>query len=94
MKVIITIQEELYEQPISTVIERHRGHCRVLDIITIVDKYHILCDFDIPDENTASRKWLSPFYNNYIMKWQTIHKETIWHYTVDIDEWIKLKQSL
>jgi hypothetical protein len=93
MKVIITIQEDLYEHPISTVIERHHGHCRVLDMINILDKYHILCDFDIPDENTPSHKWLSPFYNN-IMKWRTLHKETIWYYTIDIDKWIKLKQSL
>ncbi len=71
MKVIITIQEDLYEHPISTVIERHHGHCRVLDMINILDKYHILCDFDIPDENTPSYKWLSPFYNN-IMKWRTL----------------------
>jgi hypothetical protein len=91
MKVIITIQEELYEHPISTVIERHHGHCRVLDIILLIDKYHILCDFDIPDENTASRKWLYPFYNNYIMKWQTIHKETAWDYNMNMSDWISLK---
>lgn len=94
MKLFIQIPKGIYENPAFTIVERHHGYCKVLDIITVFDKEYVLCHFNIPDEETALSRWLSPYYTHFTKYWRTIQKETIWYYTIDIDEWIKLKQTL
>lgn len=93
MKVFITIPQGIYDDTTFTVAEFHRGYCRVLDTIDLLTEHHILCDFDIPDEETAIRRWISPFYEHFTNKWRTLHKETVWCYNANMAQWIKLKQS-
>ena len=96
MKVIITLQQGIYADPFYTIVERHRGQCKVLDSIECSNLIHILCDFDFPDYHTTMRRWLSPYLYNHSVEWKTLHLESVWYYNMSIYEWttLKLKKSL
>jgi hypothetical protein len=91
MKVIITLQQGIYSDPLYTIVERHKGQCKVLDYIELSNLIYILCDFDFPDQNTTMRRWLSPYINNNVLEWKTLHLESAWIYNVNLYHWIELK---